>query len=62
MTRGERAELEGFESAANGRPLGDAAFLAFVDRKVGRSLRKGKPGPKSRPAGQGDKELRILSP
>jgi len=53
MSPGERAELAGFESlAANGRPLGDEAFLAFAERKLGRSLRKGRPGPKPRAAGQ----------
>ncbi|MGO8832748.1 MAG: hypothetical protein ACLQE9_08035 [Roseiarcus sp.] len=53
MSPGERAEFDVFESlVANGRPLGEAAFLAFADRKVGRSLHKGKPGPKPRPAGQ----------
>jgi len=34
--------------AANGRPLGDEAFLAMAERKLGRTLRKGKPGPKPR--------------
>jgi hypothetical protein len=36
MSRSEQAELDGFESlGANGRPLGDAAFLAFAERKLG---------------------------
>jgi putative transposase len=49
MSAGERAALASFESlAANGRPLGDAAFLAFAEKRLGRSLRKGKPGPKPR--------------
>ena len=52
MSPGERAELSSFESlGGNRRPLGDEAFLAFTERKLGRSLRKGKPGPKPR-AGQ----------
>jgi putative transposase len=43
----EQAELAGFETlSANGRPLGGAAFLAFAEQKLGRKLRKGKPGPK----------------
>ena len=42
----------GFETCSgNGRPLGDEAFLAFAEAKLGRSLRKGKPGPKPRAAG-----------
>jgi putative transposase len=49
MSPGEQAELAGFESlGGNGRPLGDARFLAFAERKLGRSLRRGKPGPKPR--------------
>ena len=47
MSADEQRELAGFASLApNGRPLGDAAFLAFAEQKLGRSLRKGKPGPK----------------
>jgi REP-associated tyrosine transposase len=53
LSPGERAELNGFESlGANGRPLGDEAFLASAERKLGRSLRKAKPGPKPRAAGR----------
>ena len=53
MSPGEQAELEGFESlGANGRALGDEAFLAFAERMLGRSLRKGKPGPKPGAAAQ----------
>lgn len=47
LSAAERAALAGFESlASNGRPLGDEAFLAFAEMKLGRALRKGKPGPK----------------
>ena len=47
------ADPDGFESlAANGRPLGDTAFLAFAARKPGRSLRKAKAGRKPGAAGR----------
>jgi putative transposase len=53
MSRSEQAEIAGFESlSANGRPLGDAAFLAAAEQRLGRSLQKGKPGPKPRAARQ----------
>ena len=32
-----------------GRPLGDEAFLAFLEQNLGRILRRQKPGPKGRP-------------
>lgn len=49
LSLSEQQELETFESlGANGRPLGDAQFIAFAERKLGRSLRRGKPGPKPR--------------
>jgi hypothetical protein len=49
MSAAERTALAGFESlVANSRPLGDAAFLAFAEEKLGRSLGKGKPKPKPR--------------
>ena len=51
MSPGEKAELAGFESlGGNGRPLGDAAFLAAAEQKLGRSLRRRKPGPKPQAA------------
>ena len=51
MSPSEQAELAGFESlGGNGRPLGDAAFLAAAEQKLGRSLQKGKPGPKPQAA------------
>ena len=51
MSPGEKAELAGFESlGANGRPLGDAAFLAAAEQRLGRSLHKRKPGPKPQAA------------
>jgi putative transposase len=51
MSPSEKAELVGFESlSGNGRPLGDAAFLAAAEQRLGRSLQKGKPGPKPRAA------------
>ena len=47
LSPGEQAALDGFESrSANGRPLGDPEFIAFAERKLGRSLRRGKPGPR----------------
>jgi hypothetical protein len=52
ISPGEQAELAGFESpGAHGRPPGDAAFPAFAERNLGRSPRKGKPGPKPKAAG-----------
>jgi putative transposase len=51
MSPSEKAELVGFESlGANGRPLGEAAFLAAAEHRLGRSLRKKRPGPKPRAA------------
>ena len=32
-----------------GRPLGEEAFLATLEQKLGRILRRQKPGPKGRP-------------
>jgi putative transposase len=47
MSLTEQAELAGFEaSSGNGRPLGDLAFVTSLEQKLGRSLRKGRPGPK----------------
>jgi len=52
MSPSEEAELARFASlGANGRPLGDEAFLARIERQIGRGLRKRKPGPK--PKGKG---------
>jgi putative transposase len=43
----EQQELESFANrSANGRPLGDPKFIALVERKLGRTVRRGKPGPK----------------
>ena len=44
MSSREQAARAGFEG------LGDAAFLAAAEQKLGRSLRRGKPGPKPRAA------------
>jgi len=45
----EQAVLAGFETlSANGRPLGDAAFLARAETALGRSVRRRKPGPKAK--------------
>ncbi len=53
MSPSEQAGLAGFETlSGNGRPLGGAAFLALAERKLGRNLRKGKPGPKPKAASQ----------
>jgi putative transposase len=47
LSLGEQQELEGFGGrSANGRPLGDLQFLALVERKLGRTVRRAKPGPK----------------
>ena len=49
MSPGEQAEIKRFEGlGANGRALGDEAFLAAAERKLGRSLRRRRPGPKPR--------------
>ena len=43
------AALDAFAATGgNGRPLGDAAFIAAAERKLGRTLRPSKPGPKPR--------------
>jgi len=34
--------------AVSGRPLGDAAFVARIEAQIGRSLARGRPGPKPR--------------
>jgi putative transposase len=47
MSPSEQAELARFEGlGANGRPLGDEAFLTQIERRLGRVVRKRKPGPK----------------
>ena len=49
----KQAELEAFETlSANGRPIGDPAFLASAERKLGRLLRRRKPGPKPKSAAE----------
>ena len=48
---GEQADLARFEALSGaGRPVGDAAFIALVEQKTGRTLSKGKPGPKPQAA------------
>jgi len=43
-----------------GRPLGDEAFLATLEQKLGRTLRRQKPGPKLKPPGsRGHKRTRA---
>ena len=43
----EQMALGGFETkSANGRPLGEPAFIAMIEARLGRSLRKGRPGPR----------------
>lgn len=50
LSLSEQQELDGFENrSANGRPLGDAQFIASAERKLGRPLSRGKPGPKPQP-------------
>ncbi|WP_246731767.1 transposase [Methylocapsa sp. S129] len=52
ISAAEQAELAAFESlGGNGRPIGDATFLAFAEQKLGRRLRKAKPGPKPKLVG-----------
>src|SRR5208282_3432326 len=47
MSPSEQKALEGFVTQSrNGRPLGAPAFIAMAERKLGRSLQRGKPGPK----------------
>jgi len=49
LSRSEQDALAAFESlGGNGRPLGDEAFIAMAERRLGRTLRKAKPGPKPR--------------
>ncbi len=51
LSPSEQAQLDGFETlSANGRPLGGPEFIASAERKLGRSLRRGKPGPRPRVA------------
>ena len=48
LSLAEQMALDGFETkSANGRPLGTPAFVAAVERQLGRSLKPGKPGPKA---------------
>ncbi len=43
----EQAALDGFENRSpNGRPLGDAEFIATVETKLGHTVRPGKQGRK----------------
>ena len=47
LSAAEQKALDGFASMSrNGRPLGTEAFIAMAERKLGRSLQPGKPGPK----------------
>jgi putative transposase len=47
MSVAERAALDGFETrSANGRPLGDDAFIASLERRLGRDLARRRPGRK----------------
>jgi putative transposase len=49
LSHDELAALDAFETlAVNDRPLGSAAFIAEAERKLGRSLTRGRPGPKPR--------------
>jgi putative transposase len=53
MSASELADLAGFETlSANGRPLGAPAFIAAAEHKLGRSLRKQRPGPRPKAAGR----------
>jgi hypothetical protein len=48
----EQAKPAGFEVwSGNGRPLGDVTFVSFLEQKLGRSLRKDRPGPERRSNG-----------
>ncbi len=47
MSLSEREALTSPDAlSANGRPLGSPAFIAAAERKLGRSLRRQRPGPK----------------
>ena len=47
LSLAEQMALGGFETKSfNGRPLGEPAFIAMIEARLGRSLRKGKPGPR----------------
>ena len=49
MSLNEQMALDGFETrSVNGRPMGDAAFMARAEATLGRSLMPGKRGPKGR--------------
>ena len=49
MSLGEQMALDGFETKSlNGRPMGNAAFIARAEVALGRSLMPGKRGPKRR--------------
>ncbi len=55
LTAAEEASGAAFESlSANGRPLGDAGFLARIEAQLGRSLERGRPGRKPRNPTVGD--------
>ena len=52
MSLAETMAMHTFETkSANGRPAGSPAFIAEVEAKLGRSVRRGKPGPKGKMAG-----------
>jgi putative transposase len=58
----EQQELEGFGGrSANGRRLGDLQFLALVERKLSRTVRRAKPGP-NRSIRSAERGLCIMSP
>ncbi len=47
LSASEAANVAAFEAeSANGRPLGDAAFVAAIERRLGRDLARKKPGRK----------------
>jgi putative transposase len=55
LTAGEDPAASGALRAAEttGRPLGNAAFIAGLERILGRKLAKGRPGPRPAPIGAG---------
>jgi putative transposase len=50
----ELAAVDSFETeSANGRPLGDGAFIAAIEKRLGRSLARGRPGRRKGEANRG---------
>jgi putative transposase len=51
----DERQVKAFETlSANGRPLGDAAFVAGLEEQLGRSLSRRRPGPKPKQVASAD--------